>query len=608
MSRFHAALGATVFVLGVAGAGATAHAGGKVAVLNVEGDQSGQVEDALTSIVEDEHEVVSSQTFDEVAEKAGVKALDTKGIAKVAKRLEVAAVIEGVMTRQDDGYQLLVRVRTQEGKTTKKLAVLMPGKKLTAKDKKSLGKKVLAALDEIDPHSGRARKDENLDGESKDAKHRARTGKLKKDEDDDDGAATSDDEDAAPAPKARKAKEAKAKHKKAKPEPADDADDDAAAAPAAASDDDGGGELAMRDRKHDKKKGKHKAELAMTDDDAAASDAPAAQADDDAAPAPRARKAKEPKEARAKAGADDDAGETDEQKMLKGDKVAMADDDEAASASSEDEDAGVHAHASHATKAEGPEAAIVDAGIAVVGRKLTFSSRAYDQAPRGYQGPFVPAGEVEGAIYPLALSDRGSIAAGLGMDFEFDEVTSLTTKSSQALDVSLPTSEKHFSIGGRYRIALGHGARAASVAVGLDYDHREFVVNRTALPATAVLDLPDVVYKAYAPELALRIPLGPRVTLMADGRVLFIKSAGPIQTKDEYGAAKVTGGTGNAGLEVLIAKNVILRVAGTATFIGYKFTGNGAQTVNRDGDPNTVDVGGALDQYIGGAATLGFTY
>jgi hypothetical protein len=591
MSRFHAALGATVFVLGL---GASAHAGGKVAVLNVEGDQSGQVEDALTSIVEDEHEVVSSQTFDEVAEKAGVKSLDTKGIAKVAKRLEVAAVIEGVMTRQDDGYQLLVRVRTQEGKTTKKLAVLMPGKKLTAKDKKSLGAKVLAALDEIDPHSGRARKDENLDGEGKDAKHRARTGKLKKDEDDDGSAAaaSSDDDDAAPAPKAKKAK---GKHKKAKAEPAADADDDAAAEPApAASDDDGGDQLAMRDRKHDKKKGKHKADLKPKDDDEATSDAPAAQADDDAAPAPKAKKAAKKH----------DDGETEEQKVLKGDDVAMADDEDAASASSDDEDAGVHAQATRKAKSEGLEAAIVDAGVAVIGRKLTFSSRAYDQAPRGYQGPFVPAGEVEGAIYPLALADRGSAAAGLGMDFEYDQVTSLTTKSSQALDVSLPTSEKHFSIGGRYRIALGR----ASVAVGLDYDHREFVVNRTGLPATAILDLPDVVYKSYAPELAVRVPLGPRVTLLADGRVLLIKSAGAIQSKDEYGAAKVTGGTGNAGLEILVAKNVILRVAGTATFIGYKFTGNGQQTVNRDGDPMTVDVGGAMDQYIGGSATLGFTY
>jgi LysM repeat protein len=595
MSRFHVAMTAAVFGLGVAATGATAHASGKVAVLNVEGDQSGQVEDALTSIVEDEHEVVSSQTFDEVAEKAGVKSLDTKGIAKVAKRLEVAAVIEGVMTRQEDGYQLLVRVRAQSGKTTKKLAVLMPGKKLTAKDKKSLGVKVLAALDEIDPRSGRARKDENLDGESKDAKHRARTGKLKNDDDDDSGAA--DDADDAPAPKA-KAKAKKAK-KHAKPEPASDDDDSASV-----SDDDGGDQLAMRDRKRAEKKAKHKANLEVDSNDDVATDAPAAQADDDAAPAPKAKKAKR----HAKA----DDGETEEAKMLEGDDVAMADDEDGASASAssrsdDDDDAGVHAHATR-THDAGLEAAVVDAGIAVIGRKLTFSSRAYDQAPRGYQGPFVPAGEVEGVIYPLALSDRSGAAAGLGFDFEYDQVTSLTTKSSQALDVALPTSEKHFNIGGRYRIPLGHGARAASVAIGFDYSHREFVVNRAALPAAAVLDLPDVVYKAYAPELALRIPLGPRVTLTAEGRALLIKSAGAIQSKDEYGAAKVTGGEGNAGLEVLVAKNVILRVAGTATFIGYKFTGNGQQSINRDGDATTVDVGGAMDQYIGGSATLGILY
>src|SRR5215510_3592849 len=119
MSRFHLISSATVVVVGLCGG--AAWAGGKVAVLGVEGDQSGQVEDALTSIVEDEHEVVSSAQFDEVAEKAGVTTLDTKGIASVAKRLHVAAVLESVITREADGYQLLVRVRAQSGKTTKKL-------------------------------------------------------------------------------------------------------------------------------------------------------------------------------------------------------------------------------------------------------------------------------------------------------------------------------------------------------------------------------------------------------------------------------------------------------------------------------------------------------
>jgi hypothetical protein len=562
----------------------TAHAGGKVAVLNVEGDQSGQVEDALTSIVEDEHEVVSSQTFDEVAEKAGVKALDTKGIAKVAKRLSVAAVVEGVMTRDDQGYDLTVRIRTQTGKTTKKVEVAMAGKKLSAKDKRSLGSQVLAALDEIDPRSGKARRDENLDREDKDAKHRARTGKL---ETEDDAAASSDDGDD-DAPKAKAKKHAKAK---AKPK-ADDADDQAASDDASEGDD---GQLAMRAKpKH--KASKARPRLAVKDDgdDADATDAPA-----DPAPMHKKHKAK-----------------SDEVAMLHDDEGAMGasddearpqrGDDEAAAASPDGDDEGISAHARRHHDAPKIQAAVIDAGMSVTGRQLTFASRAYAQAPHGYKGPFAPGGHVDGAIYPLAFLDRAGPAAGLGVDFEYDQTTSLTTRTSEAMDVVMPTNENHWSIGGRYRIPLGNGG--AQVALGFDWSHRQFVVDRSGLPAGAVLDMPDVVYTAYAPELATRIPLGPRVTLTATGRVLLIKSAGPIQTQAEYGAAKVTGGEGNAGLEILVTNNVVVNVSGTAAIIGYAFVGNGTQSSNRDGDPTTKDVGGAMDQYIGGMATLGIAY
>jgi hypothetical protein len=563
----------------------TAHAGGKVAVLNVEGDQSGQVEDALTSIVEDEHEVVSSQTFDEVAEKAGVKALDTKGIAKVAKRLAVAAVVEGVMTRDEQGYDLTVRIRAQSGKTTKKVEVAMASKKLSAKDRRSLGAQVLEALDEIDPRSGRARRDENLDREDKSAKKRAHTGKLQSD---DDEAAADDGDDADAAPKARKEK----KHAKAKAKPKAD-DDEAAADDAGASDD---GELAMRAKpKH--KASKAKPRLAVKDD---GDDADAAEPPADPAPM---RKSKH----NAQAGGDEVAMLHDDDGAMRGDdedaRPPRGRDDEAAPS---DDEEGVTAHARRHHDAPKIQAAVIDAGLSVTGRQLTFTSRAFAQAPHGYKGPFAPGGHVDGAIYPLALSDRSSAAAGLGFDFEYDQTTSLTTRTSEAMSVVMPTSEDHWAIGGRYRFAIGSGG--TQLAVGFDYSHRQFVVDRSGLPPGASLDLPDVVYKAYAPEVAARIPLGPRVTLTANGRVLLIKSAGAIQTQAEYGAAKVTGGEGAAGLEILVSSNVVLNVSGTAAIIGYAFTGNGLMSANRDGDPTTKDVGGAMDQYIGGMATLGIAY
>ena len=53
---------------------------------------------------------------------------------------------------------------------------------------------------------------------------------------------------------------------------------------------------------------------------------------------------------------------------------------------------------------------------------------------------------------------------------------------------------------------------------------------------------------------------------------------------------------------------VLLRLRGSFAQIGYDFTGNGAQTNSRDGDPDSQDVGGALDRWIGGSASLTVAY
>jgi len=524
MSRIHAALVGS-FLAGLWAV--PAHAGGRVAVLGIEGDRTGDVEHALTTIVKDEHEVVSARAFDRAADRAGVRDYDSRGIAKVARKLDVAAVLEGTMRRDDGGYQLHIRIRDARGATSKKLTVLLPGRRLSARTRRSLGDRILGALDDVDARSRHGRR-------------------VVKDRDDDVRA-----------------------ERPVRRERAD----------------------RRRVRDTDRVRGGSDRDLdAMGDDDG---DEQPARAKDDR---------------RAKDRDDRQAREDDQARDGGRERVAMRDDDDPA--------AGDHAGDGVSARVEArPRARLLavelDAGASATGRTLKFTTRGGDftQAPNGYKGPIVPGAHVEGAVYPLAFGkSAGGAAAGLGVAFEYDKTMSLTTRTSEAMDVALPTTEKHWIVGARYRIMFGHKATSPSITLAAGYGRRVFAVDRSALPAGATLDMPDVDYRFFDPGLSFRIPFGTRVALTGEGHALLFRSAGPIQSATEYGAAKLTGADAAGGLEITVTPRVLVRLSGFVTMIGYDFVGNGAQTNNRDGDSTTQDVGGALDQYLGGSATVGFAY
>ena len=523
MSRIHAALvGSFLATLWAA----PAHAGGRVAVLGIQGDRTGDVEHALTKIVKDEHEVVSARTFDRAADRAGVRDYDSRGIAKVARKLDVEAVLEGTMRRDDSGYQLHIRIRDAHGATSKKLTVLLPGRRLSARTRRSLGDRILGALDDVDAHSRRPTRTRSRD----DRRTRRARGR------DDDRVRGASDRDMA----------------------------------------------GMRDDDRSDRRARDR------DDDR--SDRRARDRDDDDRSDRRAR----------------DRGDDGDR-----DRVAMRDDDGDRDGDRDEDrrDDGVSAHAASTPRAR-VRAFEVEAGPSVTGRTLKFTTRGADftQAPNGYKGPYVPGAHVTGAVYPLAFGKSAGAAAGLGVAFEYDQTMSLTTRTSEAMDVAMPTTEKHWMVGARYRIRFGHKATSPSVTLAAGYGRRVFRVDRSGLPAGANLDLPDVDYRFFDPGLAFRIPVGSRVALTGEGHALLFRTAGAIQSAAEYGAAKLTGADATGGLEIMVTPRVLVHLSGYVTMIGFNFVGNGAQTNNRDGDSTTQDVGGALDQYLGGSATVGVSY
>jgi hypothetical protein len=284
-----------------------------------------------------------------------------------------------------------------------------------------------------------------------------------------------------------------------------------------------------------------------------------------------------------------------------------------ASADVDDEDVGgiekgVTIEKSSGGRAPNRLAVRVDLGPSASQRTLKFNSRAFEQAPKPYQNPLVGGMRVAGEIYPLAFGDPHSFISGLGIAGHYDQTLKLDLQSTAQPGTKFPVEQKHWSVGMRFRIGFGHSAKAPTVTLVGDYFHRKFAVDRKALMEGNIIDLPDVFYQGVDTGLEFRIPIIKQAALVLGGQVIFVRNTGQIQQLNYYGRAKVTAGQGMAGLDIVLANRVALRITGEMAQFGFAFTGNGELTYNRDLEPTTPDVGGAADRYYGGAATLAVLY
>ena len=250
----------------------------------------------------------------------------------------------------------------------------------------------------------------------------------------------------------------------------------------------------------------------------------------------------------------------------------------------------------------------VDIGGSASTRTLKFNSRVYEEAPNPYSNSLVPGARVSGELYPLAFGNPYRIIAGIGVGGEYDQTLKLALKSTAQPGTEFPVTQKHWSIGLRFRIAFGNRPTSPTVTLGGGYFHRVFKVDRTGLMPGNILDLPDVFYKGFNPGLEARIPIVRAVALVFGGQALLVTDAGQIQQPYSYGQAKVTAAQVMAGVDIMFTKLIGLRLIGEGAQYGYAFTGNGEQSNARDNDPTTLDVGGAADRYIGFAGSITVLY
>jgi hypothetical protein len=351
---------------------------------------------------------------------------------------------------------------------------------------------------------------------------------------------------------------------------------------------------------------------------------PAAEDDEDPIAGKKGKKGKAPKdepeksakaEPEAKADKDDTAeadkdDADDEDKPRKGSKkTAKLDDD------GEGDELTVSARPTSSGKGHSANrvAIRIDVGGSVSARQLAFTSTPElgENSPKPFKQAPVPGVRFEIEMYPLAFMDPKSFAAGLGAAVEFDRVLKSNATVEGGLDDgnTSPVKQQSYAFGGRYRLAFGKTPTSPTITVGASYGRRTFQVQKGEIQDRANLDLPDTDYKYIAPLLGFRIPFTKNVAFVAQGEALLVRDAGPIQEADSYGRAKVFGIDGSAGLDVVIGNRFALKLVGEFNQIGFTFVGGGGELArNRDGDPMTVDIGGALDRSFGGSATLAVLY
>jgi hypothetical protein len=567
----------------------TASAKPKVALTQIEGDATGDVRDAVAEAIEGkELALIGSREVNRAVDKLGDLAdLTEKDFKKLANELEADAIVAGkldkVGTAKTLRFRLFVHKKMAKGFTvsfkdpkSEKFRSMLHDKMLDKigaaggaedDDAKPATKKKKAAEDEEDPLATKKDKKAKKSKASEDDEAKpAKKGKLAKSD------AKAEEEDARPAKKTAKAEDEDARPAK-KTAKADDEDARPAKKMAKAEDED----AKPAKKKADAEDEDRPARKARADEDAKADDA--AKSDDDDAP----RRAKK--------------------------KVAAADDGEELEVSAS---AGRSSGARPASRA----AIRLDIGASVQQRSFKFNSNVAG-VPRNVAMSPVPGARLDGEFYPLGMSSSGGALAGLGLGFEYDRTLSYNlTTTNNMMSYNVPVKQSHYSIGLRYRLALGKSDTSPTLTVGAGYGKRLFSTDRSKLAADpqAILnvrrDTPESEYTVIDPGLMFRLPVTRMVAFSIGGNGLIVPKAGPIAEKESYGLAKVYGAEAIAAVDVILGSHFALRFAGEFVQVGFTFKGGGQLSNGLDAamDLSSQEVGGLADRSIGGTATLALLY
>jgi hypothetical protein len=541
----------------------------KVALTQIDGDDSGDVRDAVAeALAGKELSLISIREVNRAVGKLGdVADLTEKDLKKLAGELDADAIVLGKLDKVGSSKSLKFRLYVH-----KKMA---KGFTMSFKDAGSEKFRTLLHDKILDKITAASSADADDDRPAK---------KRKASDDDDEPLATRSDAKARKGARAKKAR-------------TDDDDEDARPKKARAGDDD--------------EDARPKKVRAADDEDARPKKARAGDGDE---PRPRKATASDDDEPRPKKPrADDarparraDADEEDAPRRTK--KRAAASDD------GDDVEGGLSATAEPTGRAGNRVAIRLDVGLSVLQRTFKFNATPAATSPKNTSLTPVPGVRFEAEAYPLALSDPRSIAAGIGLGVAYDKTVALNvTGSANGASVTVPVKQSAYALDLLYRLALGKSDTSPSLTLGIGYGKRLFSPQIPGGTDPAIVlpirrDTPTTEYAMIEPSVVFRLPVTRTVALSVAGRGLLITNAGPIQTGDSYGRATVYGAQARAAVDVMLSSRFALRFAGDFTQVGFTFQGLGQLSDSLDGDMTTKDVGGLADRAIGGSATLGVLY
>jgi TolB-like protein len=249
------------------------------------------------------------------------------------------------------------------------------------------------------------------------------------------------------------------------------------------------------------------------------------------------------------------------------------------------------------------------AGVSVVSRKLSFDfADGLQNTPQGYDGGLVPGVYAAAEIYPMALIDRKGrgIARDFGLDLMVDKVLVLKSKLEGGGDESLSTNQTRYGAGLVWRWNFGSSPTNPTIKLSARYNQLSFTIDESEAADPAAIEIPDVSYTFVDPGLELRVPIGERLAVLAEGRYVHVLDAGQIEDADRYGDASVFAFDADLGAELMVMPNLVARAGARFTQYSLEFDGQGALTERTD--DGTQDVTAASDRYLGFYATAGVLF
>ncbi len=517
-----------------------------IVMLEVEGEREPKLRKSLERMVKGGHEILPGATYRDASRRLRAQKLTPNNVKRVCGYLKVDGVLDGTLVQDEEGYRLIVRLRSGvDGIIDKKIPLRLKQPFLSDKMENQLAQRLMLAIDNL-PSMDKADRDGTLVAAARD-------------QDDDDG----------------KGK----KGRKGRDEEEEEEDE----------------RVASKSSKGRKKLGPNEVEA----DGVGADRLPSAREEE-------AKEEREGLDEAADAEIQDERPDPDGDRVASSDDDDRAGDDD--DEEGDDEEASIDRDAALA-RSPRTTPLLVNLGVSFIGRKLSFDYSGTDtaQAPAGYDGTPVPGAYMTAEAYPARFGDGTGALANIGIGVVVDRVFSLnsTLDDGTGTLVKLPTRMWRYGANLRYRHNFGDEPNGFSMHGAVGYNTAGFAIDKGEAPGGNV-DVPNVNYKYIDIGLGGRIPVAGPLSLLAEAKFLGLLKAGAIQTLGQYGPADVSGFEGEAVIEYQITDSVNARAGGRFMQVKMKFDGFG-ELDDRNGD-GMQDVTGSSDRFLGGFVTAGYSF